>query len=174
MESSFAVEVNGGHGFARRHTVSYFLMQDDADCRIHRVFLALASATEDDACCPNLFAIHSRQETAFRGGNVFSLARLREAFRIVKRSAISTLQFHHLPEFLESSSRRNQFRTLLCPLRNRLRKSSQMQHPTGQVQAEFFQIFRTLSSQNLQHLYHLKRIPNHVAQRLIHVGDERD
>ena len=49
-----------------------------------------------------------------------------------------------------------------------------MQHPTGQVQAEFFQIFRTFSAQNLQHLNHLKRIPNHVAQRLIHVGDERD
>ena len=49
-----------------------------------------------------------------------------------------------------------------------------MQHPTGQVQAEFFQIFRTFSAQHLQHLNHLKRIPNHVAQRLIHVGNERD
>ena len=49
-----------------------------------------------------------------------------------------------------------------------------MQHPAGGFEAEFAQIWRSGVAQNFHYFDDLERVADHVAQRLIHVGDHRD
>ncbi len=50
----------------------------------------------------------------------------------------------------------------------------QIKHPTREFQAKSPQVFWSFPAKNLHDFDHLKRVPDHASQRLIHVGDERD
>jgi len=49
-----------------------------------------------------------------------------------------------------------------------------VQHPSSELEAEFEQIGRTAPAQDVDALDYFERVADHVAQRLIHVGDQGD
>src|SRR5579864_3336525 len=49
-----------------------------------------------------------------------------------------------------------------------------MEHPSGEMEAKLTQIFGAIASQDFHNLDHFQRVANHLPERLVHVGDQRN
>ena len=163
-----------GAAFASTNPISNFLVQHNSHRGIDGIFLTLASATENDASCTDLLALHRGKISGFHARNLHSSSRLWKPRDIIDDPSVAALKLDHLSEFLQSLAGGNQSRALLLPFRDRFSGAAQMQHPSGKFEAEFAQVPWTPAFQNVDALHHLQRISNHVSERLIHIRNERD
>src|SRR5262249_29149555 len=119
-----------------------------------------------------LLTLHGSNETSSRTENISCTFGLRQPARVINHPRIPSLQFNHLLEFLKCFARRNQLCTELCPFRDAVGNTSQLQHPARQVKAQFTQILRPVTPQDFYNFYHFQCITNHFSEGLIHVGDQ--
>ena len=160
IETLVATVVDGSKRFTGGDGVSNFFVQHDPHPRIDGIFLALASTAKNDARGSNLFALHAANETVLRAEHLHAASRLRESLGIINDSRIASLQLHHLAEFFERLPRGKQLLTVLLSFGDALRRSSQMQHPTGSMETQLFKILRPARAQHLKNFQYLERIPD--------------
>src|ERR1700674_1973279 len=167
------VAVNGAERLADRNFVTYLLMDDDAYGGIDRIFFAFTASAKDDAGGPHLFARDSRHVSGLAAGHLDAVICAWEARRIVDRADVAALQLDHLAEPFERLAGGDDLLGELLALGNRLRRAAQIKHPRRQLKAQLAQVRRAAAVQYLDALLHFKRVANHPAERLVHVGDER-
>ncbi len=166
--------MNGAERFAGGNFVADLLMNVDADGGIDGIFFAFAASAEDDAGGADLFALDRSHISSPGTGHLDAVIGARKARRIVDRADVASLQLDHLAESLEGFAGGDDLLGELLALRHRLGHAPEKEHPGCQFEAELAQIRRTAAVQYLDALLHFERVAHHAAERLVHVGDERD
>ena len=131
----FGIVVNRENGFPRRDSIAHFVMQNDSNRRIDRIFLLPASAAENHACGANRLAVHGCEIAILRAVYVAHVFRARKFVWIVERVDVSTLQGHHLAELLQRLSRDYELLSIQLALRHGIGGSAQVKHPAREFQA---------------------------------------
>ena len=93
--------------------------------------------------------------------------------RIQNYLHVAALQFDKLPEFLERRAVGEDAPHLLAPLLKRLRRAADAQHLRAEFNRQLDDIRRAAAAQHVQRFEDFQRVADHLAERLIHVGDER-
>src|ERR1700690_2962586 len=127
--ASLGIGVHRAKRLPGRDSVTNFPMQNDSNRRVDGIFLFLAPAAKNDTGSTNRFTIHCRDITAPRAAYILDVFRSRTPFRIVERAGVSTLQAHHLAEFLQRLPRDYELLSVQLALRHGIRSSAQMKHP---------------------------------------------
>src|SRR5690348_4501621 len=166
--------MHGAKSVARAHRVAAFFPEHNSDSRIDRVILLFASAAENHAGSADLLASDARNESAASRANFFRFARARQARRILHRTRIAALLRNYLTEFITSAACSNHFFGNLLPGCQACGRAGEKEHPSGELDAKRAQIGRPAIVQDFQAFCDFERVANGVAERLVHVGYERN
>ena len=156
------------------HGVARLAMKSQPHGRIDGVFFFLAAATECDAGAPELFALHGSHVTLCWAWDVKRAARARQAARIVHDSGIAILQADDLTELITRATRGDLFGSQLFPCGYGDGAVSQIKHPPRQLETKSARVGRPAAAENFQRFDDFERVTSGTAQRLIHIGDQRD
>src|SRR5215469_8863573 len=99
------IVMDGAKRLACRHFVAEFVMHDNSNRRIDRVFFLLAPTAEDHRCDANGVTIHLRYESTMGTEDFDGMLGGWQQRRIVNNARVSTLQRDHLVKFFQAGSR---------------------------------------------------------------------
>ncbi len=97
-----------------------------------------------------------------------------KAFRFVDDAFIAALQADALTEFLERLAGGNHRFSEAAAFLHVLRSLAEVEHPRGKVETQIAQISGATAPQDFDGFGNFIRMASHAAQRLTHIGDERN
>ncbi len=111
---------------------------------------------------------------ARRASTARGVFRVRQTAGIFDHARIASLQANHFAECITRASGSNHFRCERAACSDGFRAAAQDEHPGGKFQAQFAQIVRAFAVEDFDAFLDFERVADFAAQRLLHVGDERD
>src|SRR6266511_1605409 len=145
----------------------------DRDRGVDLVLLAPATGSEGGGGPPDRLGVDRGEPAGPRRGQVAAHGRLRQQGEVVEHPAVAALGGHELVQLLQAGAAIQRLGRPLPAFLGVRRDPGEGGQVTRKGEAEVEHAAAALAAQDLHRLAHLDRVADQVAERLVHVGDQR-
>src|SRR5215831_2576886 len=168
-----ACVVDAAQHAARVHLLAGLDLEDDAHSGVDLIFLAVAARADHVAGDADILGVDSGYVSAARRGNFTHARGVWQQLELVQGLRIAALCLHRLLELFVSGAIDQVFlgrAPRFIQRRNLLPKED---HAGGEFEGKFGEVRWTRILERLRRLHDFERVADGVAERLVHVRDQR-